>query len=244
MLRRLVLEWSLREISKKLTNPKNLQLLNTFSSDTQAAIQGLKTLEILKRIKTLEVLQLLRFTPEEFAAIIKIETKTTTENPDNFLQDMFALVRGKIQFLERQKDGAHIYFVTGTMPPPSPQMDSKYIMYPSMPFSYQEGKFRATLVGDTEQVKQLLDTFERINLRYRVVSLTAANFSPSSPVACLTVKQQEALVLAFRLGYFDTPRKVSVDELADRLGLASSTLAVHLRRAERRLLAEVLKEDS
>jgi len=55
-------------------------------------------------------------------------------------------------------------------------------------------------------------------------------------------KQQDAIVLAFRLGYFDTPRKVSVGELAQKLGLASSTLAVHLRRAERRLLAEILNE--
>jgi predicted DNA binding protein len=60
----------------------------------------------------------------------------------------------------------------------------------------------------------------------------------------LTSKQQEALVLAFRLGYFNTPRRVSVDALAAKLGLASSTMAVHLRRAERRLLAEVLKENS
>jgi predicted DNA binding protein len=75
-----------------------------------------------------------------------------------------------------------------------------------------------------------------------LVSLTDAKFPPSSPVNLLTVKQQNAIVLAFKLGYFDTPRKVSVEELAGKIGLASSTLAVHLRRAERRLLAEILDE--
>ena len=81
---------------------------------------------------------------------------------------------------------------------------------------------------------------ERVN--YKVLSLTDAKFSLNSPISRLTEKQQEAISLAFRLGYFDTPRKISVDELAEKLGLSSSTLAVHLRRAERRLLAEMLNE--
>jgi predicted DNA binding protein len=245
MLRRLVLEWSLREISKKLKNPENHTGLN----DSQAKNQsfnalGLQTLEMLKHLKSIEVLQLLRFDSEEFAAIIKVETKASTANPEQLLDGMFEAVKGKVHFLERDKKGAYTYLVTGKMPPQSPEMDSKKIMYPFLPFSFRDGKFRITLVGDSGQVKQLLDAFDSLGLKYRIVSLTDAKFSPTSPVSRLTVKQQDAIVLAFRLGYFDTPRKVSVDVLAGKLGLASSTLAVHLRRAERRLLAEVLKEST
>ena len=108
-----------------------------------------------------------------------------------------------------------------------------------LPFAVREGKVRVTLVGDDEQVKAFLENRE---VNYKVVSLTDAKFSLNSPVSRLTEKQQEAISLAFRLGYFDTPRKVSAAELAEKLGLASSTLAVHLRRAERRLLAETLNE--
>jgi len=104
-----------------------------------------------------------------------------------------------------------------------------------LPFAVRDGKVRVTLVGDNEQVKEFL---ENRRVDYKVLSLTDAKFSLDSPISCLTEKQQEAISLAFRLGYFDTPRKVS----ADKLGLASSTLAVHLRRAERRLLAEMLNE--
>ena len=108
-----------------------------------------------------------------------------------------------------------------------------------LPFAVRDGKIRVTLVGDDEQVKEFLENRE---VNYKVVSLTDAKFSLNSPVSRLTEKQQEAISLAFRLGYFDTPRKVSAVELAEKLGLASSTLAVHLRRAERRLLAETLNE--
>ena len=103
----------------------------------------------------------------------------------------------------------------------------------------RDGKVRVTLVGDDEQVKEFL---ENRGINYKVLSLTDAKFSLNSPISRLTEKQQEAISLAFRLGYFDTPRKIRVDELAAKLGLASSTLAVHLRRAERHLLAEMLNE--
>ena len=112
-------------------------------------------------------------------------------------------------------------------------------MYPLLPFAVRDGKVRVTLVGDDEQVKEFL---ENGSVNYKVLSLTDAKFSLNSPISRLTEKQQEAISLAFRLGYFDTPRKISVEELAAKLGLASSTLAVHLRRAERRLLADMLNE--
>jgi predicted DNA binding protein len=112
-------------------------------------------------------------------------------------------------------------------------------MYPVLPVAISDGKVRVTLVGENEQVKEFL---ESRGVNYKVLSLTDAKFSLNSPISRLTEKQQEAVSLAFRLGYFDTPRKVSADELAKKLGLSSSTLAVHLRRAERRLLSEMLNE--
>ena len=110
-----------------------------------------------------------------------------------------------------------------------------------LPFAVRDGKIRVTLVGDTDQIKAFLET-TATGVNYKVLSLTDAKFSPNSPISRLTDKQQEAISLAFRLGYFDTPRKISVDGLAEKLDLSSSTLAVHLRRAERRLLAEMLNE--
>ena len=138
-----------------------------------------------------------------------------------------------------QDRGACIYFIKGKTVQPSSESSDRSGMYPLLPFAVRDGKVRVTLVGETEQVKAFL---ENRGVNYKVLSLTNAKFSPNSPISRLTEKQQEAISLAFRLGYFDTPRKVSADELAAKLGLASSTLAVHLRRAERRLFAEMLNE--
>lgn len=51
----------------------------------------------------------------------------------------------------------------------------------------------------------------------------------------LTPKQQELLSVAFEEGYFDVPRGISQDELADRLGVSKSAVSQRLRRAIARL---------
>jgi predicted DNA binding protein len=50
------------------------------------------------------------------------------------------------------------------------------------------------------------------------------------------------LITAFNLGYFDRPKRISTRALAEKLDIRSSTFIAHKIKAERRLLAEVLKE--
>jgi hypothetical protein len=50
-------------------------------------------------------------------------------------------------------------------------------------------------------------------------------------VLSLTEKQQELLAVAYEEGYFEVPRRISQDELADRLGVSKSAVSQRLRRA-------------
>ncbi|WP_167837504.1 helix-turn-helix domain-containing protein [Halosimplex halophilum] len=56
----------------------------------------------------------------------------------------------------------------------------------------------------------------------------------------LTDRQEEAPTLALSRGYYETPRAVSADELADELGIPQPSMSDLLRRAERQLLASTL----
>lgn len=56
----------------------------------------------------------------------------------------------------------------------------------------------------------------------------------------LTAKQAEVLTLAIKNGYFDLPAKVSADDMARIAGLSRSTFMEHLRKAEGKLLLNVL----
>jgi predicted DNA binding protein len=58
------------------------------------------------------------------------------------------------------------------------------------------------------------------------------------PVDQLSSRQREVFHLAQTSGYYDHPRRTSADELADELGVSSSTVHEHLRKAEAKLLSK------
>ena len=80
--------------------------------------------------------------------------------------------------------------------------------------------------------------------RDRDISVTVEHLRVSDDeddgVVALTEKQQELLTVAHDEGYFDVPRGISQDELADRLGVSKSAVSQRLRRAIGALCASTL----
>ncbi len=54
----------------------------------------------------------------------------------------------------------------------------------------------------------------------------------------LTRRQEEVLLTAVRMGYFDFPRRIRTRELAEMLGMSEASLTEVLRRAMRKLVME------
>ena len=55
-----------------------------------------------------------------------------------------------------------------------------------------------------------------------------------------TDRQYEALTTAHEMGYFDSPRRASNEDVADRLGISGPTFSEHLAVAQRKLLNQLL----
>lgn len=60
----------------------------------------------------------------------------------------------------------------------------------------------------------------------------------------LTEKQQDILTTAYEGGYFDVPRNMSQDELADQLGVSKSAVSQRVRRALEQLISSTLTSES
>ncbi len=56
----------------------------------------------------------------------------------------------------------------------------------------------------------------------------------------LSQQQREALVLGLRRGYFDTPSQVSLNELAEELGISQQAISSRIRRGSKQVLSEAL----
>jgi predicted DNA binding protein len=57
-------------------------------------------------------------------------------------------------------------------------------------------------------------------------------YNPSVPedASALSAEQREALLLAYRRGFFEVPRKVTLAELASEMGISDSALSQRMRR--------------
>ena len=58
--------------------------------------------------------------------------------------------------------------------------------------------------------------------------------------AALTDTQQEALMLAYERGYFESPREVTMEDLGEELGISQQAVASRLRRGIKRVLGSTL----
>jgi len=192
----------------------------------------------LGKIDLFEVVSFLREEPEEVAMICRVKFKAGADRLEELLPDDTTIA----QLLEEEKGGAHIYFLRrkyGRAGQSSKMLETGG--YLTLPFEIRDGRIRAAFLGNAKEVRQFRKVIDKTGVRYKVISLGDARFSPNAPLAHLTEKQRRVLVSAFNLGYYDLPKRISSKELGRRLGMRSSTVVVHRIKAERRLLAEVLK---
>jgi len=70
---------------------------------------------------------------------------------------------------------------------------------------------------------------------------TSGFFDLKSAKELLTPKQLEIFRLACDYGYYDNPKKISIEQLAERTGISAATLAEHLRKAESKLMPIFMK---
>ncbi len=80
-------------------------------------------------------------------------------------------------------------------------------------------------------VEALVKSLQGNGIDVEVVSIRSAKAA-----GMLTGRQEEVMSLAYRLGYFEFPKRINLTELADRLGVAKSTLSEILRTGEAKVL--------
>lgn len=140
-------------------------------------------------------------------------------------------------------DGAFYAFITQE----TPEFDAELLGHFSRtgvlaipPVEFRpDGTARFTLVGKPGPLQATLDTIpdeldahiDRIGEYDRRQEL----FDPG-----LTDRQFEAVAEAVDIGYYDDSRTATVEAVAERLDLAPATAAEHLRKAERRVMRELV----
>ena len=102
------------------------------------------------------------------------------------------------------------------------------------PIPIKNGVATWTVVGPESKVRNLLVALETSHVAYE---LSSVRWGPLQRLSSsLTPRQQEILRRAVSEGYFDVPRRISLTELAPRIGVATSTLSVTLAVIEKKIV--------
>lgn len=98
-----------------------------------------------------------------------------------------------------------------------------------------------SLVGSQEAISGTLNEYasEGVSPDLRKLGEYQGRMQPLDE---LTDRQREVLQTAFEMGYYEVPREISTEDIATELDVDPSTVAEHLQRAERNLMAHHLSE--
>lgn len=91
---------------------------------------------------------------------------------------------------------------------------------------------------EKKQLSKAIETLEKAfsTKVYYIQEKKIKNISIVKQAPELTEKQKQAMSLAIKNGYYEYPRKTSIEKLAKLSGLSFSTFHAHLRKAEQKLL--------
>jgi len=87
------------------------------------------------------------------------------------------------------------------------------------------------LAPDRAAVKSLIATLKQRGLAVEIASIRSAKAA-----GLLTDRQQSVISLAYKLGFFEYPKKVNLTQLAKKLGVSKSTLSEIMRTGEAKIL--------
>ncbi len=98
---------------------------------------------------------------------------------------------------------------------------------------YSKNSFVATISGsDSVYLKNLTEGLKDQGLGVEKIASYVPRQTPS-----MTPKQENAVRLALENGYYEIPRKISIDELSRLSGASRSSFDVTLRTAEKKIIS-------
>lgn len=94
------------------------------------------------------------------------------------------------------------------------------------------------MLPNMSSLKTFLEELNNVGVKATVINVNEIGEEE------LTDRQMEILKLAYKLGYFDVDRKISLKDLADKLGVSAPTLEEILRRALKKAVKYYLDKKS
>ena len=100
----------------------------------------------------------------------------------------------------------------------------------NFPVNVRDGYAYWRLIATRERIDELLTLFDKKKMNYKLLRIGNAPYEISDDKNKLSLEESDILEIAIKLGFFEVPRKISLEELANQLGKSKSALSVMLRK--------------
>lgn len=118
--------------------------------------------------------------------------------------------------------------------------DFNIILPPDRPLILTQNSMQISFISYEDQLRTVLNQLSRLT-PYKISSIQDIKHEFASYKSLLTARQLEIVEYAVATGYFDLPRKVTAENLADHLGISVSAFNEHIRKVERTILNTLFK---
>jgi predicted DNA binding protein len=95
------------------------------------------------------------------------------------------------------------------------------------------------MMGERKNLTEFVEMMKSVGT-IRKMAIRKAAYQNADILAVLTEKQKEVMVAAFKNGYYDYPKKISSEKLCQKVRISKPTLLQHMRKAEGRILKEIM----
>lgn len=107
------------------------------------------------------------------------------------------------------------------------------------PLNLSEEKWIYSCIGDQESLTKFIELMKKygeiLNLRFQ-----KAAYQEHDILSVLTEKQRDIIVAALKFGYYSYPKKINSEQLSQKVNISKATLLEHLRKAEARILENII----
>lgn len=116
---------------------------------------------------------------------------------------------------------------------------NEYELVVDTPMVYtHRGGLRVTVIGEEETIRAAMPAIPSA-LRLKLEQLGEYEPTNERLFSLLTARQQEILQEAVQQGYYEVPRRVTHQDVAESLDCSGGTVGEHLRKIEAKLLTEI-----
>jgi len=118
----------------------------------------------------------------------------------------------------------------------------RYEVFTEDPIEFFENRVILKVVGEK---KNLVKFKKFIDKSFKIKILGIKRYIPdkSSILLSFTPKQRETLLRAYKMGYYNIPRKTTLLEIGKTMNVSDSAVREHLRKSENKIIDLILGKD-